>query len=114
MPEGSPVTPTLRDGCAVCGASFVRGGRRRYCSAACRQAAWRQRQPQALPVLPRRTAKVLTVYECGTCDTRYLGQQWCDACQRPCRRLGLGGECPHCAEPVALVDLAPDLPPERR
>lgn len=98
----------------MCGGPFVRVGRRQYCSAACRQAAWRQRQPQILPVLPQRTAKAATVYQCGACETRSLGQQWCDDCQRPCTRVGLGGECPHCSEPVALVDLAPDLPTARR
>ncbi len=26
-------------------------------------------------------------------------------CNQPCTRIGLGGLCPHCAEPVALTDL---------
>src|SRR5664280_1620425 len=46
-----------------------------------------------------------TVYECGECQTRYLGEQWCVECVRPCRRVGVGGLCPHCDEPVAIPDL---------
>ena len=46
-----------------------------------------------------------TVYECGECLTRYLGEQWCVECVRPCRRVGVGGLCPHCDEPVAIPDL---------
>ena len=26
-------------------------------------------------------------------------------CVRPCRRVGVGGLCPHCDEPVAIPDL---------
>lgn len=29
--------------CPVCGSSFAASGRRRHCSDACRQAAWRRR-----------------------------------------------------------------------
>jgi len=39
------------------------------------------------------------------CETRYLGEQWCPDCVRPCRRIGVGGLCPHCDEPVAIPDL---------
>lgn len=96
--------------CPCCGQPFAPQGRQRYCSDACRQAAWRQRQPVALPELPRGpSSRPTTVYECGTCETRYLGEQWCSDCQRPCRRVGPGGPCPHCDEPVALADLLPSL-----
>jgi hypothetical protein len=42
-----------------------------------------------------------------TCETRYLGQQRCPDCGIFCRRVGHGGLCPHCDEPVALQDLLP-------
>lgn len=94
--------------CPVCHRVFVPRGRQRVCSAACRQAAWRQRQltgPAELPPLPDRSRRVATVYECPSCETRYLGQQRCPDCQLFCRRVGPGGPCPYCDEPVALADL---------
>ncbi|MGH2608690.1 MAG: hypothetical protein ACRDHF_06325 [Tepidiformaceae bacterium] len=48
-----------------------------------------------------------TIYECPACDIRYLGQQRCADCGVFCRRVGPGGLCPHCDEPVALADLLP-------
>ena len=91
--------------CPRCGRAFAVSGRRRFCSDACRQAAWRQRQPGPLPTLPASVAKPGIVYECPTCSTRLLGEQRCPECQIFCRRVGLGGPCPHCDEPVAVVDL---------
>ena len=46
-------------------------------------------------------------------QARYLGQQRCPDCHRFCRRLGPGGACPHCDEPVTFVDLLGEevLPP---
>jgi hypothetical protein len=103
----------LRDGsvtagCPVCGGAFPSGRARRWCSAACRQAAYRRRQqaappPVALP--PARSRRAGTVYECPTCAARYLGTQRCPECQVFCRRVGPGGLCPHCDEPVAVADL---------
>lgn len=46
-----------------------------------------------------------TVYECPGCGERYLGQQRCEACGIFCSRIGAGGACPHCAEPVAIQDI---------
>ncbi len=46
-----------------------------------------------------------TVYQCPDCETRYLGVQRCDDCATFCRRIGRGGPCPHCEEPVAIADL---------
>lgn len=57
------------------------------------------------PSLPTRSPRSATVYACPSCDTRYLGQQRCDDCHLFCRRVGPGGACPHCDEPVALADL---------
>jgi hypothetical protein len=92
--------------CAVCGQPFAPVGRRRFCSAACRQAAWRRRQPSA-PVVPAalRTARPATIYECPTCGTRALGEQRCPDCGLFGRRVGPGGPCPHCGEPVAVAAL---------
>ncbi|MGI8681305.1 MAG: hypothetical protein ACR2JO_04080 [Mycobacteriales bacterium] len=97
--------------CPVCHATFVPVRRQRYDTPACRQAAWRARnsttdlaaaQPAALPTGSRRKR---TVYECTECDQRYLGQQWCDDCVRPCVRVGLGGLCTSCEEPVVVDEL---------
>lgn len=68
-------------------------------------------------------ARADTVYQCPACDARYLGEQRCDECNTWCRRLGPGGPCPCCDEPVAITDLlnpdqfarpAPDNPTRRR
>lgn len=105
-PSGLPGNPIV---CPICGRSFAPVGRQRVCSAACRQTLWRRRHPRSLPAMPARVPRAATVYVCGACGTRYLGEQWCPDCQRPCRRLGPGGPCPQCDEPVALSDLLPDL-----
>lgn len=106
-----PSSPSRNDGvtiaCALCGRTFARSGRRRFCSAACRQAVWRQRHPPLLSQIPARSPRPTTVYECPSCETRYLGGQRCADCGVFCRRVGPGGPCPHCDEPVALADLLP-------
>ena len=80
--------------CEQCGAGFTPVGRRRWCSDACRQSAWRRRRAAPRPAQP---AKIDTVYECPQCQARYLGVQRCEDCNTWCRRLGAGGPCPHCA-----------------
>jgi hypothetical protein len=61
---------SLRDiaTCPACGQAFTRAGRRIWCSDACKQAAWRRRNPPpAAPQLPpARHRRDHTVYEC--CD----------------------------------------------
>ncbi|MGH2364008.1 MAG: hypothetical protein ACRDHX_05070, partial [Chloroflexota bacterium] len=42
----------------------------------------------------------LWAYECSGCGVRLLGEQRCPDCGLFARRLGLGGLCPHCDEPV--------------
>ena len=97
--------------CPACGQPFTPAGRRRWCSDACRQAAWRRRHPATPPASaaavppPTRPARDHTIYECGDCGQRYLGQQRCQDCSTFCRRIGPGGPCPHCDEPVAINDL---------
>jgi ribosomal protein L32 len=100
-------------GCVVCGQprSSPRG---RYCSAACRQRAFRLRRVAPLVVdherlradLRRRGALIAhTLYECSRCGERLLGERRCPDCHVFSRALGLGGCCPHCDEPVLLADL---------
>ena len=93
--------------CPVCERAFHPRGRQRVCSSACRQTLWRRRHPRPTPSLPTRSAPVQTVYECPRCATRYLAEQRCPECHVFCRRIGPGGACPHCDEPVALIDLLP-------
>ena len=89
-------------------------GRQAYCSAACRQRAYRARQPQ--PALPAEVAAAIArprrdscVYQCPDCEARYLGQQRCDDCNTFCTRLGIGGLCPCCEEAITLDELHPAL-----
>ena len=96
--------------CPVCGRPFQPSGRRRFCSDACRQAAWRSRHPVAEtsaspPAGPLSPRRLPTVYECPSCGARYLDEQRCPDCHLFCRRIGPGGRCPHCDEPVAISDL---------
>ena len=96
--------------CPSCGRSFTRQGRQTYCTTACRQRAYRQRTiisdvKAATPAPPPRHRRDVSVYQCSDCDQVLLGEQWCPDCQRPCHRLGLGGNCPHCSEPVTIDQL---------
>ena len=45
------------------------------------------------------------IYECPECETRYLDERRCPDCNLFTRRIGPGGSCPHCDEPVAQADL---------
>jgi hypothetical protein len=49
------------------------------------------------------------VYQCPACDVRLLGQQRCEDCGVFARRLGPGAACPHCEEPIAIVDLIAEI-----
>ena len=115
-PATTPQTatnPTAGPGqllCPVCWAAFTRVGRKRYCTDTCRKTAWTRRhattvqvaEPVVPPAVRRRD---ITIYACQTCENRYYGEQWCHDCNQPCTRVGLGGLCPHCSEPVAITDL---------
>jgi hypothetical protein len=48
---------------------------------------------------------VHTVYECGECGERYLGERRCPDCGCFCRRVGLGGHCPECDHALAIAEL---------
>lgn len=111
-----PTSPSRDDSvtipCPVCTRPFVPSGRQRVCSAACRQAAYRRRKiaPSSSLVPPPRPSRLEgTIYECPSCGTRYLATQRCPECGVFCQRIGLGGLCPHCDEPVAIADLVPGI-----
>jgi len=96
-------------GCLACGQPLPAGRARSFCSPACRQAAYRRRhQPavQQIP-LPRGRSRLQgTVYQCPECEARYLSEQWCPDCSRPCRRLGAGGICPCCEEVITVAEIS--------
>ena len=94
--------------CSVCQHRFTPVGRQKFCSDACRAAAYRRRRDANRPALtvpkaqPRRP---ITVYECDGCGNRALGEQRCPDCSTFMRKIGLGGECPSCGDAVAVTEL---------
>jgi hypothetical protein len=99
--------------CPICATAFTPIRRQRYCTPACRQAAWRARHHNPRPAItipPATKRHTITIYQCPACDTRQLGQQWCHDCNQPCRRVDLGGLCPHCDEPVTISDILDQHP----
>jgi hypothetical protein len=94
--------------CTVCGGPLPTGRPRTTCSDGCRQKAWRLRHQPELkaPDLPAaRSRKDHTVYQCPDCEARQIGSQFCDDCHSFMRRLGAGGTCPSCAEPLTFEEL---------
>ena len=105
--------------CPMCGRVF-RPGRldQQFCGQPCRKKAWRLRRqaPPSSPAVPPpgRPLRPVTVYECQSCGSRSLGSQRCDDCNTFGQKVGIGGLCPHCSEPVAVSDLVDDdLSPAR-
>ena len=99
--------------CLVC-ARPPASARARYCSPACRQRSFRLRRSVAKAVDDRRLRTQLrqrgalvahTVYECGECGERLLGERRCSSCNVFARALGLGGRCSDCDQPILLADL---------
>ena len=115
MTTSTPQPPsrngTVTASCAVCDGPLPAGRiTRRYCSDRCRQEGWRRRHqppPAAIStdIPPARSRREHTIYSCPDCEQRYLAQQWCDDCQRPCRRVGTGGLCQNCDEPLTIEEL---------
>ena len=98
--------------CPVCG-GLPPSSRSVYCKAACKQVAYRLRhQPQATvdPAVLRKQLqrKSLlvdhTVYECPSCQERFLGERRCPDCHLFARAVGLGGSCPDCETVILLAD----------
>ena len=54
---------------------------------------------------PLTVAKPDIVYQCPSCEARFLGEQRCEECNTWARRLGPGGLCPCCDEPISIMDL---------
>lgn len=103
--------------CPACGERLPAGRARRFCSPACRQAAYRRRHqpepPHEVPLPRSRSRLDGTIYQCPDCETRYLAEQWCPDCSRPCHRLGAGGVCPCCEEMITVEELTEDSPSQR-
>ncbi len=84
-----------------------------YCTRACQQRSYRLRHHRPTlevtsvrQALQRRTALVAhTIYECGGCGERFVGERRCDTCNWFCRAVGIGGSCPECDTIVLLGDL---------
>ena len=110
-----PIREGSRDGtpgCLMCGGPRL-SARARYCTRACQQRSYRLRHQTSTPdltsvrtVLQRRKALVAhTIYECGRCGERVLGERRCDTCNLFARAVGVGGSCPECDTPVLVEDL---------
>lgn len=104
--------PSRHDGvtitCPVDGRRFTPTGRQKFCSPACRAAAYRRRRDAhrtTLTVPRAQPRRPITVYECDGCGDRALAEQHCSACNTWMRRVGLGGCCPACDQPVTVNEL---------
>jgi hypothetical protein len=107
--------------CPVCTVPLT-NPRARYCSAACKQHAFRLRHHVPLErgdeqhlredLRRRRVLAAHTVYECPLCGERLVGEQRCPECNRFCRALGVGGSCPECAHPILVADVLSTTLPE--
>jgi len=94
--------------------------RARFCSGRCRMHAHRLRHQidvaagvDVLTAELRRLSQFTAacVYECPSCQERYLGERRCPACSLFTRNLGRGGLCASCDQPVVLAELLPGLLP---
>ncbi len=97
--------------CPACATPFPANGKRRYCSDRCRVAAHRRRHQTTpagtLPVPAKTNRRASTIYECANCATRALGEQRCEDCGTFMNRVGYGGLCPCCDEPITIDDIIP-------
>jgi len=107
-----PEPPSCHDAvtmtCPVCQGSFTASGRRRFCSDACKATAYRRRRDAShglLTVPKAQPRRPITVYECDSCGDRALAEQHCPTCNTWMRRVGLGGSCPECDQPVTVNEL---------
>ena len=113
-PEPPSCHDTVTTTCPICQQAFTPSGRQKFCSDKCRAAAYRARRDAARPavvvVVPKRQPRrPITVYECDSCGARALGEQRCETCTTFMRKIGLGGQCTHCGEPLAINELAPGI-----
>lgn len=56
-----------------------------------------------MTITSARTAPVSNIYECPDCGEQTTERR-CSDCHLITRRLGPGGHCPHCDEPVLIAD----------
>ena len=94
--------------CPICQTRFTPAGRQRYCSGACRKTALRRRHQDQPPApVPRQPAPGATTPSTNapTAGSGSPASSAAPTAQIFARRIGLGGPCPHCGEPVALTDL---------
>src|SRR5438128_2760741 len=100
---------------AITTVSAQDAGQRQLCvSYICKQRAYRLRQldsgtadvGELAADLKRRGSLVAyTIYECPSCEARFLGERRCGECNRFCRALGPGGACAHCDELLLVAEL---------
>jgi hypothetical protein len=100
--------------CPVCADTFSIDGRGIYCTPKCRQRAFRLRHRHVnrptltdLAATLRQKHRLIaqTVYECPSCQDRFLGERRCNDCNRWCRKVGLGGQCFSCDDVLTVSDL---------
>jgi hypothetical protein len=106
MREGSRDGP---GGCLMCGGPRP-STRAWYCTRACQQRSYRLRHQTPTADLSsvrkrRQTLVAHTIYECGGCGERFLGERRCGDCNLFARAVGLGGLCPECDTTVLVEDL---------
>lgn len=91
--------------CPQCGSRFTPLGRRRWCSDACRQSAWRLRRAAPRPTQP---AKIDTVYECPQCQTATWAPNAATTATPGPAASDRADPAPHCDDIVAVIDLVAD------
>ena len=58
-----------------------------------------------VPDVAPRSRQPIAVYACDRCGARAIGGRRCEECRSVMRRVGLGGHCPRCDEPIAVDEL---------
>jgi hypothetical protein len=110
-----PMREGSRDGlggCLMCGGPRL-SRRAWYCTRACQQRSYRLRHQTPTVDLSsvrtalqrRKTLVAHTIYECGGCGERFLGERRCGDCNLFARAVGVGGVCPECDTIVLIDDL---------
>lgn len=92
--------------CPVCQRAVVPAGQRFCLLTACRVATTGvDATAGTRGVLPRDRRRSANVWGCDACGYRALGERRCPNCDTFMRKLGLGGPCPHCGDPVVVSEL---------
>jgi hypothetical protein len=101
--------------CPVCTETFPIDGRGIYCTPKCRQRAYRLRHRPTVTQLAGRLRRehrltAQTVYQCPSCQERFLGERRCGDCNLWCQNVGLGGQCSGCDDVLTVSDLIGSRP----